>query len=357
MTINLALSEFDELWAQSQNLLERASAPPKGDRESVGLEALFNMPNSLGSGCYGEIRLDADFTLSIWNIQGRDDIRVKVQSHEHPVGFGVLVSGCLSDVNGDWDGNHTLISGGGMQRNMVVEYHQSQPFIGIDIQLSPNRLARLFPGEDGQITPELEFLVTENDWQSILYPPNTAEITRVVQQIRNCPYRGVTKRMYLQAKALEMMSLQLAPVLNSREITEHRSLEPEILPKLKSQTIAKLHHAQEIIRSRLENPPTASELSQQLDLSDRTLRRGFRSLFGTTIVGYLTDRRLQQAELLLRNTDRTVADIANYVGYAHLGYFARAFRRKYGINPSDCRKRKAQATPTGKKSGYVTGGN
>ena len=90
-------------------------------------------------------------------------------------------------------------------------------------------------------------------------------------------------------------------------------------------------------RTRLNHPPTATELSQRLDLSERTLRRGFRSLFGTTMVGYINEQRLQQAELLLRNTDRTVTDIANYVGYAHLGYFARDFKRKYGINPSDCR--------------------
>ena len=73
------------------------------------------------------------------------------------------------------------------------------------------------------------------------------------------------------------------------------------------------------------------------------------------MVGYLTEQRLQQAELLLRNTDRTIADIANYVGYAHLGYFAQAFRRKYGIKPSDCRSRKAQATPTGSVANSESG--
>ncbi|WP_310483781.1 AraC family transcriptional regulator [Chamaesiphon sp. VAR_48_metabat_403] len=336
MTIDLALSEFEELWAQTNSPL---------NEESVGLEALFHTPPSLGSGCHWEIQLDAEFTLSIWDIQGRDDVRVQqIESKEHPIEFGVLLSGCISSNVGNWNQARTLISGGGIQRKMVVDYHQAQPMIGVCIELSPARLAMLFPGEDGQLESELEFLAKGDDWQSILYPPNTAEIARVVQQIRFCPYRGTTKRMYLQAKALEIMSLQLAPVLAGGDtLRENRSAEPEILPKLKSQTIAKLHYAQEIIQSRLDNPPTSTELSQQLDLSDRTLRRGFRSLFGTTIVGYLTEQRLQQAELLLRNTDRTVADIANYVGYAHLGYFARAFKRKYGINPSDCRQRKAQA--------------
>jgi AraC-like DNA-binding protein len=343
MTINLALSEFEELWAQTSSLLTE---------ESVGLETLFKTPPSLGSGCHWEIQLDTDFILSIWDIQGRDDLRVRIESNEHPIEFGVLLSGCISsDVNGSWNRARTLISGGGIQRKMVVDYHQSQPVIGVCIELSPNRLATLFPGEDGQLASELEFLAKGNDWQSILYPPNTAEIAKVVEQIRSCPYGGITKRMYLQAKALEIISLQLAPLLELSPLLE-------IPPKLKSQTIAKLYYAQEMIRSRLDHPPTSTELSQQLDLSDRTLRRGFRSLFGTTMVGYLTEQRLQQAELLLRNTDRTVADIANYVGYAHLGYFARAFKRKYGINPSDCRKREAQAIakanaplpPTGEKS-------
>lgn len=339
MTITLKLSEFEELWLHNQIPLSE---------ETDGIETLFNTPQALGAGYHRELEIDSEFSIAIWEIQGWDDVRVKMPSEEHPIEFGVLLSGCISsDVNGSWDHNHTLISGGGIQRKMMIEYHQDRPIIGINIQLSPSRFAMLFPGEDGQIEPELAFLAKGNDWQSIFYPPNTAEIARMVQQIRDCPYRGTIKRMYLQAKALEIMSLQLAPLLvGGAAQTES----PAISPQLKAQTIAKLHHAQEMIRSNLDNPPTSTELSQQLDLSDRTLRRGFRSLFGMTMVGYLTEQRLQQAELLLRNTDRTVADIANYVGYAHLGYFAQAFRRKYGVKPSDCRSRSVAHGESGEKS-------
>lgn len=332
MTIDLAFPDFEELWAQTKIPLNRGSA---------GLEVLFNTPPLLGSGCHLEIQLDVEFSLAIWDIQGRDDVQVQIESEEQPIEFGVLLSGCISsNVNGSWDRARTLVSGGGIGHKTVVGYHQAQPVIGARIQLSPSRLAMLFPGEDGQLESELEFLAKGNDWQSIFHPPNTAEIALVVQQIRGCPYRGTTKRMYLQAKAWELMSLQLAPVLaGGAFFQEHRSAQPEILPKLKAQTIAKLHHAQEIIRSRLDNPPTSTELSQQLGMNDRTLRRGFQSLFGTTVFGYLTALRLQQAESLIRHTDLTIAEIANSIGYAHLGHFARAFKRKYGINPSDIRKR------------------
>ncbi|WP_309742532.1 hypothetical protein [Chamaesiphon sp. OTE_20_metabat_361] len=174
-------------------------------------------------------------------------MQVQIESEEQPLAeplrrrieFGVLLSGCISgDVSGSWDRARTLVSGGGIGRKTVVSYHQAQPAIGARIQLSPSRLALLFPGEDGQLESELEFLAKGNDWQSILHPPNTAEIALVVQQIRGCPYRGTTKRMYLQAKAWELMSLQLAPVLAGGAFVKgNRSAQPEILPKMNYQPL------------------------------------------------------------------------------------------------------------------------
>ena len=321
MTITLKFSEFEELWGESE---------ARADFNS-GLEMPIRVPDALGQGSVRKIELDAEFSLEIWDIQGCDDVRVMLPDSQHLVGFGILRTGSVtSDINGGWNRHKTIISGGGMQRKMTVEYHQLRPIIGINIYLSPKRLAMLFSGADGQITPELQFLTKGNDWQSLLYLPQTSSIANVVQQINCCPYRGMTKRLYLQAKALEIISIQLSAVVD-------RASPSAVLPQFKSQTISKLHHAQEIMRSQLDNPPTQSELAQQLDISERTLRRGFRSLFGTTIFGYLTEQRLKQAEVLLRNSDRSISDIANQVGYAHLGYFARAFKRKYGMNPSDCR--------------------
>ena len=88
--------------------------------------------------------------------------------------------------------------------------------------------------------------------------------------------------------------------------------------------------------SRSENPPSALELAQLVGVSDRTLRYGFRELFGTTVFGYLTSKRMEQAQQLLRSGKLTVAEVANLVGYAHQGHFAVAFKRKFGITPTEC---------------------
>ncbi len=46
--------------------------------------------------------------------------------------------------------------------------------------------------------------------------------------------------------------------------------------------------------------------------------------------------RMEQAERWLREPDCTVAEVANRVGYANPAQFAAAFKRQFGITPSDC---------------------
>ncbi len=52
--------------------------------------------------------------------------------------------------------------------------------------------------------------------QTLLYLETTTAIERIAQQIINCLFQGMTKRMYLQAKVLELMALQLAPILSTQ---------------------------------------------------------------------------------------------------------------------------------------------
>ncbi|MEH2015409.1 helix-turn-helix transcriptional regulator [Nostoc sp.] len=142
-------------------------------------------------------------------------------------------------------------------------------------------------------------------------------------------HKGITKRMYLQGKIQELMALQLAPIL-----AEQDGLQP--FPRLKAQTIVCIHHAKEILLSRLDNPPSLMELAQMVGVSSRTLRYGFKEVFGTTVFGYLTEQRMEQAEQLLRSGKLSIAEVANLIGYSQPGNFAAVFKIKFGITPSEC---------------------
>ncbi|MEL7408698.1 MAG: AraC family transcriptional regulator, partial [Cyanobacteria bacterium J06558_2] len=154
------------------------------------------------------------------------------------------------------------------------------------------------------------------------------QMRTIIQQIWHHPYQGAIARMYLEAKVTELLILQLSQLTESGLDRAKTTLQ--------SKSIDRVHHAREILAARLENPPSILELTRQVRLCDRTLRRGFRELFGTTIIGYLTSLRMEQAERLLREGKLSICEVANSVGYSHLGHFSAAFKRQFGITPSQC---------------------
>ncbi|MEH1931242.1 AraC family transcriptional regulator [Nostoc sp.] len=289
--------EWQEWWAEARENSQQNSLEP--------FESYSEVPRQLGKGYTRSIEVHPQVWLEISNCEYYDDVLSQGCDCDHPLEFAVRLSGKITDEFGGQLGEgYTLISGGGIQRKMALLDSQAQVYI--IFSMPPELLATFFPTGDGEIPKQLRFLAKGNEWQTLLYPKTTTAIQTVAQQIVNCPYHGMTKRLYLQAKVLELMSLQLAPFL-----AEQALVQPS--PRLKAQTIARIHHAREILLSRLENPPSILELAQMVGMSDRTLQRGFQELFGTTAFSYLTEKRMEWAEQLLRQGNMTIAEVANKI--------------------------------------------
>ncbi len=156
---------------------------------------------------------------------------------------------------------------------------------------------------------------------------------RVLWQILRCPYQGMTKRMYLEGKALEVVALLL-----EQEAEIHKGQPSRVA--LKPEQRDRIYHAREILLQRLDNPPTLMELARQAGLNECTLKREFRQVFGKTVFSYLHDYRLEQARQLLDMEDMSTAQVSRMVGFANRGYFAAVFREKFGLNPKDYRKQR-----------------
>ena len=69
-------------------------------------------------------------------------------------------------------------------------------------------------------------------------------------------------------------------------------------------------------------------------LSRAHFSREFRRAFGESPRAYLLTRRLERAAALLRNTDRSVADVCFSVGLQSVGSFTTSFTRTYGMSPT-----------------------
>lgn len=68
------------------------------------------------------------------------------------------------------------------------------------------------------------------------------------------------------------------------------------------------------------------------------LKTSFKQLQGCTITEYIQQRRMSQAEHLLIDTDFTMGQIAEMIGYSTSSRFAELFRKSTGLLPIEYRK-------------------
>jgi transcriptional regulator GlxA family with amidase domain len=84
----------------------------------------------------------------------------------------------------------------------------------------------------------------------------------------------------------------------------------------------------------LRAAPAVTALASQLGVSTRTLMRRFKFATGVSIGQYLQQRRLDEAQALLRRTNLSITEVGVAVGLHDASHFSRMFREKTGLTPS-----------------------
>src|SRR3989449_6908217 len=95
-----------------------------------------------------------------------------------------------------------------------------------------------------------------------------------------------------------------------------------------------LLRAKDLVDARYREPLDVRALARAAHLSPAHFSREFRRAFGEPPHQYLLTRRLERAAALLRNTDRSVADICLTVGLRSIGSFTTSFGRAFGLSPT-----------------------
>jgi AraC-like DNA-binding protein len=95
-----------------------------------------------------------------------------------------------------------------------------------------------------------------------------------------------------------------------------------------------LARARDLADARYAEEIGVDDMARAAGLSRAHFSREFKRAFGESPHAYLLTRRLERAAALLRNTDRTVADICMTVGLRSVGSFTSSFGRTFGLSPT-----------------------
>lgn len=94
----------------------------------------------------------------------------------------------------------------------------------------------------------------------------------------------------------------------------------------RARDLADLHYAE---------PLDLERMAAEAGVSKYHFLRSFAAEYGKTPAQYLSHRRLERAQDLLRATNLTVTEICHLVGFSSLGSFSAKFRDLVGVTPSE----------------------
>ncbi|GJD15213.1 hypothetical protein RIVM261_001690 [Rivularia sp. IAM M-261] len=119
MTVTLTLEEHDDLFQSEQN--------SSCNRVLELFEDFYQMSKQLGTGCQLNIEVYPEFWLCIYDRKYDHDMSIKVPACHHPLQFGALATGIVTDNYGQVGGGHTLISGSGVPNNLIFRTFPCSP--------------------------------------------------------------------------------------------------------------------------------------------------------------------------------------------------------------------------------------
>ncbi|MFZ6009342.1 MAG: helix-turn-helix transcriptional regulator [Bacteroidota bacterium] len=205
-----------------------------------------------------------------------------------------------------------------VQKSKTLEVHLTQDYfmtlLGRNYPQAENFLMKMENGEFASMSS-----------QSL---PITASMILTIRDLLNCDKKGVLKKLFYEAKILELFMLQLEQMENMRK--------PGIA--LSRVDTERLYEVRWIIENNLQNPYSIPELARQVGINEFKLKKGFKQLFDSTIFNYLFDLRMEHARKMLLDGNYSVAAIADTAGYKHAHHFTTAFKKKYGVLPTKLKK-------------------
>ena len=158
--------------------------------------------------------------------------------------------------------------------------------------------------------------------------PITPEMYMLINSIIGCQLKHHLRKIHIHNKLIELLLLQL----------DLLKLDTEPSRAINASNMDKMDIAIKFLSENYRKPPTLKELSKKIGTNEFLLKRDFKTLFGTTVFGYVFEVRMKKAKELLLKSEYSISQISYEVCYKNPQHFSTAFKRKFGVSPSSIKK-------------------
>jgi AraC-like DNA-binding protein len=275
------------------------------------------------------IKVDISNGIFFYDISLKNRTKtIKLKNIDRMIMIPVLKRGSLTIENHLGDKKYTI------KENSVVIYCSSRQDFSLDID---GEAFILFIA-DFFLKRYLSFSV--NEPIDFLYEKIQGEV--ILEQINQQPIDALS--LYIIEKILHikedknMQSIRC--MYRIMEFITHRlSLLDMVDDEIEKHELEIASRAKNQLLNSFVNPPTIKILAHLCATNESKLKKVFKKVYKSTIYRYIQNLRLKEANLLLREEQMSIGEIAKRVGYKHQGHFSTLFFETYGVYPKDLLRR------------------
>jgi len=282
---------------------------------------------NVASGTFNETKVDDGFFILTYQNENDGIETIEREIDSRFIQFHFCIKGsCAFQFN---KGNYTLnikeetsLLLYNPQRDLPIHLDIDSNSWLVSVLISIKKFHGLFSQEADYIT----FLSNDNkDKKYYKDGKITPSMAIVLNQLINYNLNQSIKNLYFKGKAYELLSLYF---------NKSEDANIEQCPFLVDESnVLKIRKAKDIIISRMSEPPSLQELADEIDLSLKKLKEGFKQIYGDSVFSFLFDYKMEVARKLLESGAHNVNEVGLKVGYSTSSHFIAAFKKKYGTTP------------------------
>ncbi|NML19411.1 helix-turn-helix transcriptional regulator [Pseudoflavitalea sp. G-6-1-2] len=211
--------------------------------------------------------------------------------------------------------------------NGTIEWKASEKMESVEFYILPEYFDRFLPEE--KLFQQFRTDIQQQRFSRLSNHnlPITAPMQVLLRDIVHSKRKNHYRRLEVEAKLTELLLLQFEQF---RQFNEN-----PVCATLKQSEIEKMYFAREIILSNYDKPCSLIDLAHEVGTNEYKLKKHFKAVFGNTVFGYLNNSKMAHAKDLLQSGAMNVTEVADLVGYKNTTHFTAAFKKHFGILPSD----------------------
>lgn len=303
-------------------------------------EYSLKIPDHIGEGEIRGINFENGLGLITYKAIFKEDIRLEYTLNEvHPVKFINSLHGPLSHEFANEGITHSIeefrcaIVASERKSGHIIQFSKGVLHEVISVEIDRKTFSEKEGCEIKNWNSKLQKVLTDIEGKEQFYHVDNCGVffKDVLDGVEEYKRFMLARKLNLQCITMEMFIHQLVQFDDDTLNADQRTI-------LRIQELKRVEEVGAFIKDNLSGDLTIKNLSRETGLNPNKLQSGFKYLYTTTINEFITNARLEEANLLLRNKEYNVRAVVAAIGLESSSYFSKIYKKKYGITPKNYKK-------------------